>query len=177
MGGSLLPQSLPCSTQEVWEKWWGKKLSTLFVVPSLPVMLISSSIFWHSFLADIPVEGWVFFASLAKISSSNTLAFLTLSLHIQAVSQYSSQDTSPYFHWLCIPSCTFTLITRSWLIHGGLLPSFPDFSPVRIENSCALWKVSLKICQFCSAPLSLRAVSRGSYWIELRKQNLGILPS
>ncbi|KAK4815525.1 hypothetical protein QYF61_003217 [Mycteria americana] len=30
-----------------------------------------------------------------------------------------------------------------------------------IESSCALWKASLKICQLCSAPLSLRAVSQG----------------
>ncbi|KAK4829838.1 hypothetical protein QYF61_006848, partial [Mycteria americana] len=31
----------------------------------------------------------------------------------------------------------------------------------KIKSSCALWKESLKICQLCSAPLSLRTVSQG----------------
>ncbi|KAK4832829.1 hypothetical protein QYF61_025817, partial [Mycteria americana] len=45
--------------------------------------------------------------------------------------------------------------------HAGLLSSFPDSLHLGIESSCTLWKGSLKICQLCSAPLSLRAVSQG----------------
>ncbi|KAK4819020.1 hypothetical protein QYF61_024136, partial [Mycteria americana] len=101
------------------------------------------------FLADIP------------FSSSRTLAFLTPSLHNWAVSLYFSQDTCPCFHCLCISFLPFSLTRRSRLIHAGLFPSFPDFLHLGIKSSCALWKASLKICQLCSAPLSLRAVSQG----------------
>ncbi|KAK4827421.1 hypothetical protein QYF61_017859 [Mycteria americana] len=47
------------------------------------------------------------------------------------------------------------------LYHAGLFPSLPDFLHLGPESSCALWRASLKICQLCSAPLSLRAVSQG----------------
>ncbi|KAK4826321.1 hypothetical protein QYF61_007406 [Mycteria americana] len=103
----------------------------------------------------------LFFASLAKFSSSCALAFLTPSLHNQAASLYSSQDTCPCFHCLCSSFLPFSLTSRSQLIHARLLPSFPDFLHLGIESSCTLWKASLKICQLCSAPLSLRAVSQG----------------
>ncbi|KAK4824166.1 hypothetical protein QYF61_011293 [Mycteria americana] len=55
----------------------------------------------------------------------------------------------------------FSLTSRSQLSHASLLPSFPDFLHLGIESSCDLWTASLKICQLCSAPLSLRAVSQG----------------
>ncbi|KAK4828014.1 hypothetical protein QYF61_022791, partial [Mycteria americana] len=87
----------------------------------------------------------LFSASLAKFSSNCTLAFPTPSLHKQAASLYSSQVTCPCFHCL----------------HAGFFPSLPDFLHLGPESSCALWKASLKICQLCSAPLSLRAVSQG----------------
>ncbi|KAK4821329.1 hypothetical protein QYF61_018234 [Mycteria americana] len=87
-------------------------------------------------------------------SSSHILAFLTPSLH-------SSQHTCPCFHCLCISFLPFSLTSRFQLSHDGLLPSFPDFLHPGIKSSCTLWKVSLKICQLCSAPLSLRAVSQG----------------
>ncbi|KAK4827482.1 hypothetical protein QYF61_018782, partial [Mycteria americana] len=94
-------------------------------------------------------------------SSSCTLPFLTPSLHNRAASLYSSQDTCPCFHCLGLSFLPFCLTSRSQLIHASLLSSFPDFLHLRIENSCALWKVSLKMCQLCSATLSLRAVSQG----------------
>ncbi|KAK4810548.1 hypothetical protein QYF61_004511 [Mycteria americana] len=94
-------------------------------------------------------------------SSSCALAFLIPSLHIQAVSLYSSQDTHPWFHCLCISFLRCTLSRRSLLSHAGLLPSLPDFLHMRTESSCTLRKTSLKSCQLCSAPLSLRAVSQG----------------
>ena len=102
----------------------------------------------------------LFFVSLAKFSSSGALAFLASSLHNWAASLYSSQDTCPCIHCLCISFLPLSLISRSWLSHAGLLPSLPDFLHLESESSCALWKVSLKICQLCSAPLSPRAVSQ-----------------
>ncbi|KAK4824409.1 hypothetical protein QYF61_014720 [Mycteria americana] len=93
--------------------------------------------------------------------SSCALAFLTPSLHNQAASLYSSQDTCPCFHCLCISFSPFSLTSGSRLSHAGFLPSFPDFLCQGIESFCTLWKASLKICQLCSAPLSLRAVSQG----------------
>ncbi|KAK4806919.1 LOW QUALITY PROTEIN: hypothetical protein QYF61_012640 [Mycteria americana] len=89
--------------------------------------------------------------------SNCALAFLIPSLHIQAESLYSSQDTCPCFHCLCISFLHFSLTKRSLLSHAGLLPSLPDFLHMGIESSCVLRKMSLKSCQLCSAPLSLRA--------------------
>ncbi|KAK4831119.1 LOW QUALITY PROTEIN: hypothetical protein QYF61_015422 [Mycteria americana] len=80
----------------------------------------------------------LFFASLAKFSSSCALAFLTPSLHNRAASLYSSQDTCPCFHCLCISFLLFSLTSTSQLSHAA----------------------SLKICQLCSAPLSLRTISQ-----------------
>lgn len=40
---------------------------------------------------------------------------------------------------------------------------FPFFLHMVIESSWALWKMSLKGCQFCTAPLYLRAVPGGSH--------------
>ena len=93
-------------------------------------------------------------------SSSCTLAFLTPSLHNRAASLYSSQDPCPHFHCLCSSFLPCSLTSRSQISYAGLFPSFPDFLHLGIESSCALWKASLKICQLCSAPLSLRAVSQ-----------------
>ncbi|KAK4833105.1 LOW QUALITY PROTEIN: hypothetical protein QYF61_027771 [Mycteria americana] len=50
--------------------------------------------------------------------------------------------------------------SMSQLSHAGLFPSLPDFLHLGAESSCALWNTSLKICQLCSAPLSLRTVSQ-----------------
>ncbi|KAK4828551.1 hypothetical protein QYF61_027520, partial [Mycteria americana] len=47
------------------------------------------------------------------------------------------------------------------LSHASFFPSLPDFLHLGTESSCALWKASLKICQLCSAPLSLRTNSQG----------------
>ncbi|KAK4812272.1 LOW QUALITY PROTEIN: hypothetical protein QYF61_012947, partial [Mycteria americana] len=99
----------------------------------------------------------LFFASLAKFSSSCTLAFLTPSLHKRAVSLYSSQVTCPCFHCLC----SSLLLSSLTSIHAGLFPSLPDFLHLGTESSCTFWKASLKICQLCFAPLSLRTISQG----------------
>ena len=103
----------------------------------------------------------LFLASLDKFSSSYTMEFLTPSLHNQAASLYSSQDTCPCFRCLCISLLLFSLTSRSWLSHVGLLPSLTDFLHMETQSSCTLWKASLKICQLCSAPLSPKAVSQG----------------
>ena len=84
------------------------------------------------------------------------------SLHNQAVSLYSSQDTCPCFHCLCISFLPFSLTSKYWLSHAGLLPSLPLFLHLGIKSSCTLWRASLNICQLCSAFLSLRAVSQGA---------------
>ncbi|KAK4815575.1 LOW QUALITY PROTEIN: hypothetical protein QYF61_004092 [Mycteria americana] len=103
----------------------------------------------------------LFFASLAKFSSSCTLAFLTPSLHKWAASLYSSQVTRPCFHCLCSSLLLFSLTSMSRFSHASLFPSLPDFLHLGTESSCALWKASLKICQLCSAPLSPRTISQG----------------
>ncbi|KAK4823598.1 hypothetical protein QYF61_003798 [Mycteria americana] len=155
VGGTLLPQSLSCgpSTQEVWEE--------RLPVKTEAKKLLRTSAFSSSVVTSLPKPFLLFFASLAKFSSSRTLAFLTPSLHNRAASLYSSQDTCPCFHCLCISFLPFSLTSRSRLSHARLLPSFPDFLHLGIESSCTLWKASLKTCQLCSAPLSLRAVSQG----------------
>lgn len=48
------------------------------------------------------------------------------------------------------------MISSSWVIHAGLLPSLPDFL-----------HLSLKICQLCSVSLSLREVSQKILLISL----------
>ncbi|KAK4830334.1 LOW QUALITY PROTEIN: hypothetical protein QYF61_010098 [Mycteria americana] len=99
----------------------------------------------------------LFFASLAKFSRSCALAFLTPSLHKQAASLYSFQITCPCFHCLCSSLLLFSLTS----IHARLFPSLPDFLHLGTESSCTLWKASLKICQLCSASLSVRTISQG----------------
>jgi len=112
------------------------------------------------FLVDIPVEALVVILYIpCQVSSSCTLAFLTSSPHNWAASLYSSQDTCPCFHCLRSLLLPFSLTSRSRFSHAGLFPSFPDFLHLGTESSCALWKVSLKIYQLCSAPLSLRTIS------------------
>lgn len=45
--------------------------------------------------------------------------------------------------------------------HSGFPYALLDFLNIRMEGSCALWKVSLKSCQLLSATLSLRTVFQG----------------
>ncbi|KAK4828851.1 hypothetical protein QYF61_000908, partial [Mycteria americana] len=94
-------------------------------------------------------------------SSSCALTILTPTLHKWAASLYSSQVTCPCFHCLRSSLLLFTLTSRSRLSHAGLFPSLPDFLHLGTESSCALWKASLKTCQLCSPPLSLRTISQG----------------
>lgn len=60
---------------------------------------------------------------------------------------------------ICFSSISLT--SNSLVSQASLLPSLPNFFLLEIASSCAQWKTSLKICQLCSAPLSLRAVSQG----------------
>ncbi|KAK4817094.1 hypothetical protein QYF61_027925 [Mycteria americana] len=135
-----LCQSMPQgpSTREVWEE--------RLPVKAEAKKLLSTSAFSSSIVTvyqPCSLQGvhktLLFFASLAKFSSSCALAFLTPSLHNWAASLYSSQGTCPCFHCLYISFLPFSLTS----------------------SSCTLWKASLKICQLCSAPLSLRAISQG----------------
>ncbi|KAK4828716.1 hypothetical protein QYF61_000554 [Mycteria americana] len=105
---------------------------------------------------DIFLEAMLRHMEDREFSSSHALAFLTPSLYKRAASLYSSQDTCPCVHCLCISFLPFSL-NSSMLFSCSL----PDFLHLRIESSCTLWKESLKICQLCSAPMSLRAVSQG----------------
>ncbi|KAK4832075.1 hypothetical protein QYF61_020631, partial [Mycteria americana] len=134
--------------------------------PPVPVLLsihlrVCQSCSWGGyaffdlpFLADIPVEALLIIPCIP--------CQVQLQLRLGLPDPIPTQPGSipvlfpGYLSLLPLP-----LTSRSRLIHASLLPSFPDFLPLGIENSCALWKVSLKICQLCSAPLSLRAVSQG----------------
>jgi len=133
-------------------------------VASLPVSLMSRgtlslTIFFR--LTYLYKTFLLFFVSLAKLSSSCALAFLTPSLHNQAASLYSSQEASPCFHCLCSSFFFLSMTSISCLSHAGLFPSLPDFLHLGIESSCSLWNTSLKTCELCSVPLSLRTVSQG----------------
>jgi len=86
-------------------------------------------------------------ASLAKFSSNWALAFLMPSLHNSAASLLSSHGTCPCFYYLCIFFLLFSLISRFWFSHSGLLPSFPGLLQLGMESSCMLRKASLKVCQ------------------------------
>ncbi|KAK4823100.1 hypothetical protein QYF61_025838 [Mycteria americana] len=90
----------PSTTQEVWEE--------RLPVKTEEKKLLSTSAFSLSIVTSLPVKPFLlFFASLAKCSSSHALAFLTPSLHNRATSLYSSQDTFPSFHCLCISFLPF----------------------------------------------------------------------
>ena len=99
--------------------------------------------FWHIWLfglqACIVASCPACHPPLMQFSSSHALPFLTQSLHNQAMSLYTSQDTCPCFHCLCISFLPFSLTSRSQLIHSGLLPSFLDFLHLVIANFCTLW--------------------------------------
>lgn len=69
----------------------------------------------------------------------------------------------PCFHCLCIS----LLPSRSQFSHASLLPSFIGFLPLRIQSSCAIRNPTLKICQLCSSPLSLKTVPQGVCWLSL----------
>ncbi|KAK4830028.1 hypothetical protein QYF61_008366 [Mycteria americana] len=118
---------------EVWEEG--------LPVKNEPKKLLSTSAFSSSIVTSLPVlviggkPFLLFFAFLAKFSSSRALAFLTPPLHNQASPLYSSQDTCPCFHCLCISFLPFSLTSRSRLSHASLLPSFPDFLHLGIESS------------------------------------------
>lgn len=59
---------------------------------------------------------------------------------------------------LCISFLHFSLTRRSLVSHVCLLLHLPVFLHMVVESSWALWKMSLKGCQFYSAALSPRAV-------------------
>ncbi|KAK4828156.1 LOW QUALITY PROTEIN: hypothetical protein QYF61_024071, partial [Mycteria americana] len=86
---------------------------------------------------------------LPSFFSSCALAFLTPSLHNQAASLYSSQDTCLCFHCLCISFLPFSLTSRSRLIHASLLPSLPDL--LHLELLCFMESIFKDLLVlFCS---------------------------
>jgi len=103
----------------------------------------------------------LFFTSLTKFNSICALAFSVLSLHVRIASLYCSQATYPCFLCLCFSFFSLTFTGRSLLSHADILPPLLDFLCWGMESSCALRKVSLKSCQFCFVPMSLRTVSQG----------------
>ncbi|KAK4810366.1 hypothetical protein QYF61_019285 [Mycteria americana] len=134
VGGTLFPQFLSCgpSTQEVWKeklpvKTEAKKLS-------------STSAFSSSVVTSLP------------FSSSCALAFLTPSLHNRAVSLYSSQDTCPCFHCLCISFLPFSLTSRTanFTSARSLQPRLPPIlmspisSPVLVTNRSSIASYSVR---------------------------------
>lgn len=72
------------------------------------------------------------------------------------ISVYSSQATHPCFHSLCISFLSFNLTCRSLL---SFLPALLNFLLWEMQSSYAFNKTSLKGCQLCSVPLSLRTIS------------------
>lgn len=108
------------------------------------------------FLSDIPVEALL--CILVMFSCCCALAFLTPSLH-----KWSACYTLPRRPVPASTSFSFlpiSLTSRPSLSFTSLLPSFLGFLQINIKGSCTLWKTSLRLCQFCSAPLSQRAVSQ-----------------
>jgi len=87
-----------------------------------------------------------FFVTLSKSSSNWVLTFQSTSLHNPALSLSFPQVTCLCFHCLCIFFLLSSLIRRSWFKHAVILPSF------------SLKNASLKICQLCCYPLSVRTV-------------------
>ncbi|KAK4813629.1 hypothetical protein QYF61_014389, partial [Mycteria americana] len=85
----------------------------------------------------------------------------SISLQFREKDVVGDRVACPCFHCLCSSLLLFSLTSRSRLSHAGLFPSLPDFLHLGTESSCTLWKASLKICQLCSAPLSLRTISQG----------------
>jgi len=90
-----------------------------------------------------------------------TIAFLISALQVWKASLYSSLATCSCFHYLYFSFLFLSLTSRSLLSHASFLTSRRDFLCWRMESSCALRKVSLRSCQFCSICMSLRSVSQG----------------
>ncbi|KAK4811032.1 hypothetical protein QYF61_015736 [Mycteria americana] len=150
LGGTLLPQSPSCgpSTREVWEE--------RLPVKTEAKKLLSTSAFSSSVVTSLPV---VF------ISGEALLVILCIPCQVQLQLRLGLPDpipTQPGSIPILFPAYLSLLplpFDQQVLTHPCiLLPSFPDFLHLGIESSCS---PSLKICQFCSAPLSLRAVSQG----------------
>lgn len=58
-----------------------------------------------------------------------------------------------------------SLNIRSWVRYAVLLPSFLDFLHLGMNSSCALRKVSLKICQHCLLPCPWGQYPQGVCWL------------
>ena len=65
------------------------------------------------------------------------------------------------FHFLYISLFSLSLSCRSLHRHNGHLPPLLKFFSWGMENHCALRRVSLKSCQFCSVPMPSWTVSQG----------------
>ncbi|KAK4829123.1 hypothetical protein QYF61_002161 [Mycteria americana] len=135
------------STREVWEerspvKTEAKKLlsTSAFsssVVTSLPVLFIGGKPFL------------LFLASFVKFSSSHALAFLTPSLHNWAASLYSSQDTCPCSHCLCISFLPFSLTKLEFSVPEIQGPNF-TLHLTNIPQDCELHQCMIAAGQTAS---------------------------
>lgn len=109
------------------------------------------------FVANVPVNPFLFFAALAKLGSKWDLAFLMPLLHIQKTSHILPRINVPYSspaHFLLTLQFIQEKLSKACWCSAFL----PDFLHVEIKN-CALKKKSLKSCQLFSDPFSLKAVS------------------
>ena len=104
------------------------------------VLVLGGKVSWtFLYCLRYPLKPFLFIlATLAKFNSSWALAFLTPSLHSLAASLYSSHTTCLRFYCLCIFLLLFSMTSRSWFGHAGLLPSFPDLLHLEMESSYVL---------------------------------------
>jgi len=97
----------------------------------------------HPFLGSVPFVPW--------LSRS----------HFYQSGWHLCVDPWPHIYSLCTFSLSLSLTSKSLLTHASFLPFLLDFINWGMESSCELRKASLKCCQFCSIPLSLRTASQG----------------
>ncbi|KAK4829553.1 hypothetical protein QYF61_005222 [Mycteria americana] len=165
LDGTIQPIPYPLNSPPI------KSVSLQFRERDVVPQVVTNLIFPYSGRGFTPLVPNMLSIDSGGFSSSWALPFLTPSLHKRAVSLYSSQVTCPCFHCLC-SSLLLLSLTSS---HAGLFPSLPDFLHLGTESSCTLWKASLKLCQLCSAPLSLRTVSQGVLLNSLKTWNFAFL--
>jgi len=160
-------------TQEAWEAWLAMKTNTMnsLSTSAFPILEEASSPFSFtggcallclSLLPSVSKESLsVVFHTPHQVQFHIYLAFVTASLLIWTAFWYSSQAVHSLFHCLYFSFFSPSLASSSLLSHSGFLPHLSNFLFWGKESSWALGKASLKCCQFCSVPLSLRTVSQG----------------
>lgn len=141
---------------------WGKHQPSPYPLSSVPPshLLRLYILLGLSFLTNT-LRG-LHFTSLAKSHYICAFASVIPSLPIWTISLYLSRP-----HVSASSGCAFLSYSSVWGAdscssnHSGFPYALLDFLNIRMEGSCALWKVSLKSCQLLSATLSLRTVFQG----------------